>query len=358
MKHKKLMLILILIFLIILLLIGFIISKIRKLDYNDGTLSEQVVEETIVEVEEEILISDEEAESLGKAEVILSDAELKSDDDVFNILLLGTDERIKQFSTNARADSIMILSLDRKNNTMKLVSLQRGMGFPILEGKYEGEYDWLTHLFRYGGADLMLKSVREVLNIDIEYYVRVNTCTFQELLNAVGGVDVELTQAEVDALNRIGEYNKQIQKLTVGKNHLDGYNALTYSRLRSTDSDWKRVERQRNVIQSVVSSAGDMSLMDINTMLDTVLPLIQTNLTTVDILGLIPYAPAVLGREFEQMTIPAKGTYGSMKGLGGRNLYAVDFQENSKILHEFLYGAEAEADVEKDNMTSVDTTSE
>jgi len=356
-KHKVLISILLLILIIILFLIGFIVSKLGKLEYNDGTLSETVVEEQQEEVEEN-LISDEEAESLGEAEVILSDAELKSDEDVFNILLLGTDERIKQFSTNARADSIMILSLDKKNNTMKLVSLQRGMGFPILEGQYEGEYDWLTHLFRYGGADLMLKSIREVLNINVEHYVRVNTCTFQELLDAVGGVDVELTQTEVDALNRIGEYNKKIQKLTVGKNHLDGYNALTYSRLRSTDSDWKRVQRQRNVIQSVVSSAGDMSLMDINNLLDTVLPLVQTNLTTMEILGLIPYAPAVLGREFEQMTIPAKGTYGSMKGLGGRNLYAVDFQENSKILHEFLYGAEAEADVEKDNMTSVNDTSE
>ena len=81
-----------------------------------------------------------------------------------------------------------------------------------------------------------------------------------------------------------------------------------------------------------------MNLLELNSMLDTVLPLIQTNLTTTDILGLITYAPAVLGQEFDQMTIPVQGTYGSMKGLGGRNLYAVDFQTNSEILHEFLYG--------------------
>ena len=121
---------------------------------------------------------------------------------------------------------------------------------------------------------------------------------------------------------------------------MDGDDAMAYCRLRYTDSDWKRVQRQRNVIQSVVSSAGDMSLLKINNMLDTVLPLVQTNLTTMDILGLVPYVPAVLGQEFDQMTIPAQGTYGSMKGLGGRNLYAVDFQENSEILHEFLYGVE------------------
>ena len=157
---------------------------------------------------------------------------------------------------------------------MKLVSLQRGMGFPILEGTYQGQYDWITHLFRYGGANLMLRSVREVLHVDGEHYVRVNFHTFEQL------------------------------------------------------------------IQSVVTNAKGMNLLEINSMLDTVLPLVQTNLTTTDILGLIGYAPAVLGMEMEEMTIPSSGTYGSMTGLGGRTLYAVDFQTNSELLHEFLYGSE------------------
>ena len=159
-KHKILILLLLSILFFILLCVGLIVSKLGKLEYNDGTLSEQVVEEqqevlNTEEEDEENLISDEEADKLGTAEVILSDAELVSDEDIFNILLLGTDERTSKFSTNARADSIMILSLNKKDNTMKLVSLQRGMGFPVLEGQYEGEYDWITHLFRYGGADLM-----------------------------------------------------------------------------------------------------------------------------------------------------------------------------------------------------------
>ena len=355
-KRKILISLLLPILLFILLCIGFILSKLGKLEYNDGRISEQVVEEQqeviIVddlgesvaesdEVQEDNLISDEEADMLGEAEVVLSDAEVMSDADIFNILLLGTDERTAKFSANARADSIMILSLNKKENTMKLVSLQRGMGFPVLEGQYEGEYDWITHLFRYGGADLMLKSIRQVLNVDVEYYVRVNAHTFSQLIDSVGGVDVELTATEVAGLNGEVRTNARTKnKVYEGLNHLDGYDAMAYCRLRYTDSDWKRVQRQRNVIQSVVSSAGDMSLLKINNMLDTVLPLVQTNLTTMDILGLVPYVPAVLGQEFDQMTIPAQGTYGSMKGLGGRNLYAVDFQENSEILHEFLYGVE------------------
>lgn len=341
-KHKKLIAVVVVIFLLVLIVLGYIYLKLKKLNYDDGTVTEEV-EEIVVE---ESLVTDEEAEDLGEAEVILSDAEMQSDEDVFNILLLGTDERTTKFNTNARADTIMILSLDKKNNTTKLVSLQRGMGFPILEGKYEGEYDWITHLFRYGGADLMLRSIREVLNVEVEHYVRVNIRTFDQLIDSVGGVNVELTAEEAAAINEQAKINTEVQKVNEGTNSLNGYTAMTYCRLRSLDSDWKRVQRQRNVVQALASSAKDMSLKELNDMLDTVLPLVQTNLDILDIVGLISYAPAVLGMEMEQMTIPVKGTYGSMKGLGGRNLYAVDFDENSKILHEFLYGVEAETEVE------------
>ena len=358
-KHKILTTIILIFLTIIITCAAYLFSKLGKLSYHDGTISETVPETStllsekateaagetdITDVadateDDSPIVSDEEAATLETAEIILSDAELASDEDVFNILLLGTDERVAKFSTNARADSIMLLSLNKRDKTMKLVSLQRGMGFPILEGQYKGQYDWLTHLFRYGGADLMMKSIREVLNVDVEYYVRVNFNTFTQLIDSVGGVDVELTATEAAGLNGEVRTNARTKnKVYEGMNHLDGYDALQYSRLRYTDSDWKRVRRQRNVIQAVVSAAGDMNLFEINEMLDTVLPLVQTNLTTTDILGLISYAPAVLGQEFEQMTIPVKGSYGSMQGMGGRTLYAVDFQENSEVLREFLYG--------------------
>lgn len=306
---------------------------------EEEATQEDAIEEEVVE--EVVLISDEEAETLGEAEVILSDAELVFDEDVFNILLLGTDERTSKFSTNARADSIMLLSLNKKDNTMKLVSLQRGMGVPVLEGQYKGQYDWITHMFRYGGADLMLKTVREMFNVDVEYYARVNFNTFEQLIDSVGGVDITLDAEEAAHLNATREtLTGECLEVTAGLNHLDGENVLRYSRLRKIDSDWQRVQRQRNVIQAVVSASGDMSLFELNGMLDEVLPLVQTNLTSTDILGLIGFAPAVLGTDFEQMTIPVSGTYGSMKGMGGRNLYAVDFQTNSEVLQEFLYGRE------------------
>ena len=359
-KQHKIFITILIVFLSLLLIaggvFGFVVSKLNKLSYHDGKLSSQetvgVLTETDGELDEtmsedempeetENLISDEEAEALEQREVVHSDDEVKTDEDVFNILLLGTDERADEFTSKARADSIMLLSLNKEKKTMKLVSLQRGMGVPVPYGQYEGQYDWLTHLFRYGGADMMLQAVRDNLNVDVQHYVRVNFHTFEKLVDSVGGVDVELTELEAKALNDEVRTNAIAKhKVYTGMNHLDGYDALQYARLRYTDSDWKRVKRQRNVIQSAVTAAGDMSLLEVNAMLDTILPLIQTNLTTTDILGLAGYAPAVLGRDFEQMTIPAQGTFGTMKGMGNRNLYAVDFQQNSKILRGFLYGAE------------------
>lgn len=346
-KHKILITILLLLILAVGAGVWFVMDKLNRIDYKEPE-SEQAAEEIVVQetevVEEEpeeeelILVSEEEMSALGISEAQLTDMDIFSDNDVFNVLLLGTDERRHNFAANARADSIMILSIDKENKDMKLVSIQRGMGVPILEGQYKGQYDWITHCFRYGGAELMLKEIRECLRVDVDRYVRVNFDSFAEIIDAVGGVDIELTALEAQGLNgevRTNAYAKH--KMYEGVNHLDGYDALQYSRLRYIDSDWKRIQRQRNVIQAVVHKAQGLSLIELNDVANTILPLINTNLTKTEILDLVLFAPNIIGADIEQMSIPQKGTYGGMIGMGGRNLYAVDFEANATILREFLY---------------------
>ena len=214
---------------------------------------------------------------------------------------------------------------------------------PVLEGQYEGQYDWLTHIFRYGGADLLVKTVEHCFKVEIDHYVRFNFTSVTSVVDAVGGVEVELTQSEVNYLGLFSDTNSSTgaqAPLKVGTNRLDGGNALAYARLRAIDSDWRRVERQRKVILGVVNALKGSSLTELNSLMDTVLPMIQTNLTKLEIAELLLRAPNLLTAEFDQMTIPQSGTYGGMKGMGGRSLFAVDFEINSQILHEFLYGAE------------------
>lgn len=121
----------------------------------------------------------------------------------------------------------------------------------------------------------MLKEVRECFQVDVDHYVRVNFSMFIQGIDAIGGVDITLTPAEADYINN--DYH---------------------------------VRR------------GD----------------VKTNLTKGEILSLVLFAPNLIGVDIEQMTIPVEGTYGGMTGMGGRNLYAVDFEANAAMLKEFFYG--------------------
>ncbi len=303
-KRKVLVGVLVALLLVILLAVAFIWGKLNKLQYDSHTAgtSQQ---------------TEEQASEKNK--------------DVINILLVGTDERSEEFSENARSDSMILASLNKKTKTIHLVSLERGMGVPVLEGPYAGEYDWLTHIFRYGGADLLMRTVRECFKVDVDRYVRVNFAAVTRAVDVLGGIDMELSAAEAEYMGH---------GMQPGMNHLDGKLALSYSRMRAPDSDWHRVERQRKVIVACFDKVRDSNLLELNNLADELLPLVRTNLTKGEITNLMLTAPRFLSADVEQMTIPVKDSFGSMEGMGGRILFDVDFDTNNAILHEFLYGTE------------------
>lgn len=245
-----------------------------------------------------------------------------------NILLIGTDERSNKFSTNARSDCMILVSIDREKHTVKLVSFERGMGVPVLEGEHKGQWDWLTHIFRYGGAKLLMKTLEECFEVEIDHYVRVNFQTVTNAVDAIGGIDLELTAAEADYFGRD----------SAGMHHLNGEETLEFARLRQIDSDWRRIERQRRVIIAVAEGLKSVGLKELKELAQHVLPLIQTNLSALEIGALVLYAPQFMKSEFSQLTIPQEGTYGLKTGMGGRSYFAADFEENGEILRKFLYG--------------------
>ena len=325
-------------------------GKISLLQFDDGSVT---LDGTIDEEDAAVLAQQAEMESavadLQPADPVIDYSSVERitgnpfDGSVINILLLGTDERTTDFIDAARSDTIILVSLNLDTGAIKLVSLERGMGVPVLEGRYEGEWDWITHIFRYGGADLMMKTVSTCFDIDVPYYVRVNFNTFISLVDAMGGIDVTLTQAEADGLNvNIVAYNRDLcDWVHAGENHMNGFLALQYARMRKIDSDWKRVVRQRNVIRIVLQDFKELSPTEFDEVLDTVLPLIRTNMTEKEITALILKAPLFLqAMDIEEITIPVAGTYGSMTGMGGRSLFAADFTANAAILHEMFYGTD------------------
>lgn len=328
----------------------FINSKLGLINYDDGKRKSNEPISTEDFSDEEL-----DVDGLDKLDgVKLSDSEIKNRDDVFNILLLGTDEWTSDYSEDARADAIMMLSLDLDDYTAKLVSIERGTGVPILDGDYEGEYDWITHCFKYGGADLVMREVQECFRVDVDRYMRVNFNALVNVVDALGGIDVDLTLTEAEYLNASkneeiyedfpaqnfywGSDMSKLIELHAGTNHLTGVMALAYARLRAIDSDWVRIERQRTVVQACMDSLKNANVSTLNKLCDEILPMISTNLTQKEITSLMLKAPNFLGVSLDQMTLPVEGTYGSMSGMDGRGMFAPDFDANAKLLQEFLYG--------------------
>ena len=317
-------------------------SKLDLIQYDDG--SKEIDTSTSYAIDnDELDIADlpdapEDVDASGGIETLEGD--IYHDNNVVNILLLGTDERTDEFNENARADAIMVMSLNTKEHTIKLISIERGIGVPV-PGRND---DWITHTFRYGGAALTMQTVRDCFKLDVERYVRVNFNVVSKAIDKIGGVDIELTQAEAEHLNSAKknyyESGSDIQTVRAGTNHLNGDTAMAYARIRKIDSDWKRIERQRTVIQAAINQVKNSDIFTLNALADAILPMVQTNLTKAEITRLMLEVPAFLseGSKMEQMTIPTYETCWNSVGVDGRKMIGVDFEANAQILKEFFYG--------------------
>lgn len=384
MKRAKVLTVIAIIVLIIVILASLLFvfywNKLDLLQYDDGTkdqpssIGESSVsikkqgkedkdeqdeqnQEEVTKVNIDELVSDKEAiENPGTVEDVKKPTiQPKEDDRIINILLIGSDEATNSFSNNANTDSIMIASINTKTSNMKLISIERGTGVPTSLTKFgkTNQYEWISSIIQYGGPGLLEKTVETCFAIDIEGYVRINLQTFIQIVNSCNGVDINLTQKEADYINNKipeGSYavshakelgiSDKVQTVKTGTNHLNGETAVLYARCRYIDSDWGRIQRQRNVIQSAVFSAKNLSINELNLMLNNVLPLIQTNLTKAQISELLLQAPSLRGKTIEQMSLPESGTYSIMQGLYGKNMYAVDFDKNARTLQDFIYGGD------------------
>ena len=333
----------------------YINGKLDLLHYNDGS----VAQAGDIDAEE-----DQDLDGSGlvhsTSEMAMPEGSPFADDDVLNILLIGTDERTEavndadafthlnqldgtkdttEFSDDARADSLILVSLDIKDHKIRLVSIERGTGVPILLDGYEDQYDWITHTFRYGGAKLTMDTVEDCFNVQVDHYVRVNFNSFVQIVDAVGGVDIDITDMEAKALNWEVPSNSMliVNHVDPGLNHFDGYTALQYARLRKIDNDWHRIERQRTVIQAVLNQIKSASVTDLDNLLNTLLPLVQTNFTKSEIAALLVQLPGFLGCDVEQMSMPLQGTYGVRTGMDDRLMYDPDWYVNTTALQDFLY---------------------
>ncbi len=206
-------------------------------------------------------------------------------DEVINIALYGLDAR---FDEPSRSDAIMILSIDKQDGQIKLSSLMRDSNV-IIEG-YGA--DKLNHAYAYGGPELSIKTINQTFDMNISDFASVNFDQMATIIDIVGGVDVELSEAEVKDANRIMR-DLEIENGTeadpiesAGMQTLSGAQAVAYGRIRYVDSDWGRVERQQIILEQLMSKAMELPPTKYPELLSEVMPNVTTSLTADEILSI------------------------------------------------------------------------
>ncbi|GFZ33797.1 LytR family transcriptional regulator [Clostridium zeae] len=227
-------------------------------------------------------------DTISKAEIeksIDSDVKAKYDDSIINIALLGVDRRK---GDTGRSDATMVLTVDKKHNKLKLTSLMRD-SYVSIDGH---GMDKLNAAFAYGGGALSIKTINQNFGLNITDYVVVDFGELADIIDALGGVDINVKQSEFTETNKyiesvMKEANKPGKTLTApGMQRLTGVQAVGYCRIRYTDSDFARTDRQRDVLVAMFNKVKTISPTELPGVIKKISPYLETTLGASDILNL------------------------------------------------------------------------
>ena len=219
------------------------------------------------------------------------DLSLVDVDGYINILLLGVDSRDMSNLKGTRSDMIMIASINKDTNDVKLTSVYRDTYLKLGDTP---TYDKITHACVYGGPEMTIKSLNQAMDLNISNYAIVNFKAVADLVDAIGGITVDVQQGEIYQLNKytkatarnIGRENYNLVT-EPGVQTLEGVQAVSYGRIRKgVGDDFKRTERMRIVVSKVFEKAKTMSFGELKKIIDMMVPQVKTNLKMNDILAL------------------------------------------------------------------------
>lgn len=275
---------------------------------------------------------------------VASVADLPMEEDgVVNVLLIGNDSR--ENGDDGRSDAMILLSVSSRTKTIYMTSLLRDMYVEI--PGYDNNR--LNAAYSFGGAELLMKTVEKNFDIPVNRYVQVNFEAFVGLVDSVGGVDLELTEKEVEYVNGyLVEYNILTERpqgtdnLDTGLSgmvHLNGPQALAYCRNRYLGTDFGRTERQRKVLTEVIKKIPMALLTNGSELFDTLMPNLTTNLTKNECFRLGFLAGKALTYDITADSIPQPGTYQDAT-IRKMAVLEVDFEANRNYLKEKLYGGQ------------------
>lgn len=274
--------------------------------------------------------------------------DLYSEKGVYNILLLGVDARIKngEEAKNSRSDSMMIVSVDTKHNCIKVVSLLRDMWVYIPFKKGSDKHQKLTAACQYGSYSGVVDTVEYNFGVDIDGYVVVNFRMFQDLVDAIGGVEMKVTKKEAKEVNN---HQKRYGKvhLKSGVHTLTGRQALAYSRIRYTDSDFGRTYRQRKVIQSIISSVKSKPYK-LFSVANKCAKYIETDLSKKELTKIGLATTKCIKNDMVETRVPFDGAWEYAR-INGNSVIQIKKKTNKKKLKKYIYDMSYEEIVEQEN---------
>lgn len=248
----------------------------------------------------------------------------KNEGDILNIALFGIDRRSKEKA--GRSDCIIILSIDKKYDKLKISSIMRDT-YVKINGHGMTK---INHAYAYGGPKLAITTLNKNFNMNITEYVTVDFEGFKNIIDTLGGVEIEIKSYEIPSMKYVGIYSE-------GKYNLNGTQALAYSRIRyQGNGDYERTERQRIILSKVINKIKDQGVSKYPQIVEQIISSIDTNIKKVDILKI---GISIVTSKIDKIEMERLPRDGYCRGkMINRVWYLVaDLKATTEQLHEFIW---------------------
>ncbi len=256
-------------------------------------------------------------------------AQESEDEGIINIALYGVDSRNHDYK--GRSDAIMIASVNSRTGQIKLISVARDT-YVSVPGYYDTK---INHAYAYGGPELAIQTLNENFGLDITDYVTVNFDSLADIIDEMGGITIEVSEAERQQINAYlleGEPLRESGLVT-----LNGPQAVSYSRIRKIDSDSMRTSRQRTVLAALFEKAKNINPPEYPSYVRTFASMAETSLSNDEILKLASVGLKGKALTLEQGAFPNEYIHSEGRMINGGWYYVYDLAQARDMLHEYLY---------------------
>ena len=288
-----------------------------------------------------VKVSADELDSIHNKMSSMTDKKTASDNDIYNILLVGVDRRDKTW--NGNSDSMILVSINKKDNRVTMVSLMRDTYVDIPDVGY----DKLNAAYAWGAGPLLCETITNTYKVQVDRYAAVDFFDLIDIIDIIGGVDMEITASEAEVMNgyildmcnlmNVDGYAHQVP-VGGGYIHCDGVQAVAYARNRYVgNSDYQRTERQRYLIQQLMGEVKGMSVAQMTDKMQSILGHVTMNIPESEIWSMIPELPEMLEYKFETDRIPYDNMY-DVIDVKGQGMLVPDWEPTIDKLHDFIYG--------------------